>query len=582
MKISDTHTRATDTAFEKGDKVGLFATFSSKSISEERYIDNLKLEYGSNSSFIPEKIVFYPVGDATLDFTGYYPYQTTKIPANVSTVPISVQTDQSTTARRSQSDFLVAKASNIVSSENPVELEFHHKLFKMQITLTPKEGENINDLLKANPHIIATGFRTKANYNLDTDKITDTHEEADIIPHGAWSIKDGKLVGKEIIIIPQTVNPESQSLVMDWNGQIYTCPMPDLTIEGGTQCELDVTAMQTTNHILTGVIGAVFDWKTIEGKEIDNNGKTTSVHLLALSFSQSDIYRIYSGGRPIAEICKEYLKSENINSRAITIYPVDNEQSDLSKGTVLKLLDDERDINGGIISWNTTDNTFTYTSGSSKPVEVFYLNEAGEVLTEKPESSINISIIGHVIRDIRDGSVKEYPIVKIGTQYWMKDNLQATTYRDGTALAKQTELEQGSGYFQPAGQNTYFYNGDALLANELAPEQWRIANLADWNLLVEYIADTALLLKAGQWRTGETTYTGTGETGFNAIAYGLYNNKNGTALVNVDASASYWISGNSALTLADKAVLLMGHDTTVRFVDITPGSSALSVRCIKE
>lgn len=45
-KINKTNTRVTNTAFDKGDKVGLYAMLSSTPITEKRYIDNLQLECG--------------------------------------------------------------------------------------------------------------------------------------------------------------------------------------------------------------------------------------------------------------------------------------------------------------------------------------------------------------------------------------------------------------------------------------------------------------------------------------------------------------------------------------------------------
>ena len=72
-KINKTSTRVTNTTFEKGDKVGLYAMLSSTSIAEERYINNLQLECTGSSTLIPQKTVFYPVGDATLDFISYSP-----------------------------------------------------------------------------------------------------------------------------------------------------------------------------------------------------------------------------------------------------------------------------------------------------------------------------------------------------------------------------------------------------------------------------------------------------------------------------------------------------------------------------
>ena len=206
-KVSKTNTRVTNTAFEKGDKVGLYAMLSSTSIAKERYINNLLLECGEDAKLIPEKTVFYPVGDAMLDFISYSPYQSAEIAANSSIIPVSVQSDQSNAQKRSLSDFLIATQAKIASSEKAVELKFHHKLVKFNITLTPKGDENVEALLKANPRIIATGFYNKADYNLSTEEFTiHKEEDVDIIPYGIWSIKEGKLIGKEIIIIPQELS----------------------------------------------------------------------------------------------------------------------------------------------------------------------------------------------------------------------------------------------------------------------------------------------------------------------------------------------------------------------------------------
>ncbi|WP_300694425.1 fimbrillin family protein, partial [uncultured Bacteroides sp.] len=583
VKINNT-TRVINNTFEKGDKAGLFATFHSEPISGERYIDNLKLEYGTNNTFIPEKIVFYPVGDVSLDFISYYPYRDTGVPVASSIIPVAVYPDQNDKTKYSLSDFLLAKASNIENSEAPVELEFTHKLIKLQITISPKEEKDINELLKSNPHIIATGFKTQANYDLEKNEFTNVSKETDIIPYGTWKIENGKLVGKEFIVIPQTIGPNNQSFVMEWNGQIYTCKMPELTLESSTQCALDITAMQTNSHILTGVISTIKDWTTVEGKTTDNNDQTTALHIAALSFSESDIYRVYHKGKAIAEICKEYLKSETINSQAITCYPIQtNGKSDLSKGTVLKLMNDESNTAGGKINWDIEDNTFNYTPGNSTSINVIYFNEKGEVLTEKPETPNDINIISHTLRDLRSGSIKEYPIVKIGTQYWMKENLQATSYRDGSDIKHITEFGGEPGYFYTEKKVSYFYRGDVLTQKELAPEQWKVPDKKDWDSLVKYVGNVAILLETGEWKTNDDTYIATNETGFNAVPYGIYSGKDSsTKLLNENIAAAYWIRGESALTLNSKVAMLISTQSTIQFMDCTPEINALFVRCIKE
>ena len=586
-KINKTNTRVTNTAFDKGDKVGLYAMLSSTPITEKRYIDNLQLECGEKNVFIPEKTVFYPTGDATLNFISYYPYLSTGIEAGQSTIPVSVQTNQSSAKDLSVSDFMVASEKNVESSEEAVVLNYKHKLTKIKITITAGTGEDITKIYKANPQIIAVGFKSKAEYDTETDSFTNLREEADIIPFGEWSIVKGVLTGKEFIIIPQNADSETQSFIMEWNGKLYTCPMPELNMTGSTQCQIDIEAMQTTSHFLTGITGTVEDWLPGDSKDTNNSGGITTIHLAALTFSQSNIYRIYHEGKPIAEVCKEYLKSDNIDSRAIVAYPIkEDETGDLSKGVVLKFQDDKRAICGGIIQWNTDDSSFIYTEGNLQSVDKFYLNEKGEILLEETNNPISIDIVSHTIRDIRKGDSYEYPIVKIGTQYWMREDLCAMTYRDGTTLDKQTQLGEGAGYFRPQNTETYFYNGEAVLAGNLAPAEWKIPDSDDWQALKEYTKDGASILKTGEWevlKEGDTIDSGSNLTGFSAYPVGIWGaGKN----ISPKQLVCYWTLNETENSIPEQSISFTG--SSVKFsvaathVKNETYYKAFSIRCIKE
>ena len=66
----------------------------------------------------------------------------------------------------------------------------------------------------------------------------------------------------------------------------------------------------------------------------------------------------------------------------------------------------------------------------------------------------------------------------------MGKELHATTYRDGAPLKKQSDLgTDKAGYYKPDKYDIYFYNGESILAGELAPEGWKIPSDADWEQL---------------------------------------------------------------------------------------------------
>lgn len=75
FETSKAATKVTKNTFDIGDRSGIFAMLTGNSLDQQRYIDNLLLECSDNSKLISKKEVYYPEGDATLDFISYYPYQ---------------------------------------------------------------------------------------------------------------------------------------------------------------------------------------------------------------------------------------------------------------------------------------------------------------------------------------------------------------------------------------------------------------------------------------------------------------------------------------------------------------------------
>lgn len=139
-------------------------------------------------------------------------------------------------------------------------------------------------MLKANPRIIATGFKTQANYNLQDDTFSDFNGEADIVAFGKWSIEEGTLIGKEMVIIPQNANADIHSFTMEWNGKLYSCAIPDLDLESSTEYTINISSMQTNSNTFQGIIGKISNWKTGSNENTDNQKEYATIHLSALSF----------------------------------------------------------------------------------------------------------------------------------------------------------------------------------------------------------------------------------------------------------------------------------------------------------
>lgn len=593
-EISSTSTKVSGNSFDKEDEIGLFATFSDVDIDQDRYIDNLRLISNGNSELIPEREIFYPEGNAELDIVAYYPYDKGGIEAGSSYLPVSVQSNQSSAANLSTSDFLMAQVKEVNGSEEPIELEFEHKLTKIEIALSVSEGEDINDLLDADPYIIASGFKTRAQYDVLSGSFENLEHAADIIPYGKWEKKGEKLVGKEFIVIPQDENDGELVFVMEWNGRLYTCPMPDIEMESNMICEIDIRAFQTTSSTLSSATAHIKEWEYSTEAESNTEYDLSTVRIASLSFKDSHIYRVYYENRPVAEICKEYLLSDNasISSEAIVLYPVQNEKADWSQGIVLRLEGEEQPVHGGRIRWDEAHNTFEYTEGESEPVTQFYIDGSGAISLSKPNRPAHVNVKAYSLRDMRGGELQEYPIVKIGTQYWMREDLRATGYQEaiGGELRKLTRLNGKSGYVLQG--DTYFYPGETLLEGELAPYGWKIPDADDWDKLIAYVHRDASIIKGGVWKGISNTdevFPATNQTGLSLFPNGYYteNDKGETIRMNYEITAGYWAGKKDNQTsLPTGAVYLMHSNNVINFGNNKVANGeyyrALNIRCVKK
>lgn len=100
-----------------------------------------------------------------------------------------------------------------------------------------------------------------------------------------------------------------------------------------------------------------------------------------------------------------------------------------------------------------------------------------------------------VVSDI-DGN--SYNTVKIGNQWWMKENFKSTRYNDGTPIlhidSKEVWVNTTQGAFcnyendeNYSEEYGYLYNYYAIESGKLCPEGWRVPTLEDYKTLATYI-----------------------------------------------------------------------------------------------
>ena len=181
ISIATEITRATDTDFERDDKVGLYVVNYNGStpgtlVSTGNHVNNMRFIYSGN--WTPDEEIFWKDESTKADFYIYYPYTSTI--SNIATLPTSVKTDQSTEVNYKASDFLWGKSAGISPTKNAVSMSVKHLMSNIIIKLVPGDGYSQDDLTTAKVDIC--GLKTNATVNLTNGVITTTGVSADISP----------------------------------------------------------------------------------------------------------------------------------------------------------------------------------------------------------------------------------------------------------------------------------------------------------------------------------------------------------------------------------------------------------------
>lgn len=194
-------TKATESAFEQGDVIGIYVTEYQGETAPPLQIsgnwaNNVSVLFDGSSWNASRKIFW---GEGLMDVYGYYPYMT---PESIDSNPFSVMLDQSTPESDGQlsgyeaSDFLWCKVTGVDQSTETVQLQFRHCMSKMVIQLVkgpsyegefPEDAEvYIHSTVPTATIDFTTGSVTKDLFGematIKARKVNDSTFEAIIVP----------------------------------------------------------------------------------------------------------------------------------------------------------------------------------------------------------------------------------------------------------------------------------------------------------------------------------------------------------------------------------------------------------------
>jgi uncharacterized protein (TIGR02145 family) len=571
---------------ESDEEIGLYITIQPSTIDKTRYVDNMKFSYNQSSNcFLPEETIFFPEGNSSIcDFISYHPYKKDAIKKGESTMEVEAQTDQSDKTALDASDFMVATTIGVAASEDSVKLDFHHKLSLLNIRLKPISGYTTEMLLASNPTIKIKDVYTRATYDLKSDKFTGLNTKADIIPHGNWELKDDTLCGKTAILIPQILRQSHVIFELLIDGKLFECEMgTEYKLESGVAENNTINLQFSSDAIESSITTSVTDWSTRD-KEWTGNQIGTVIWTDKLNFNTSNVIKVMNKETQIAEICLEYLCTNEIQKQAVVIYPMANGKADLAKGLVIELKGETDEKHGGSVAWNASTNSLTYTAGTSPVIPCIYITEKGEIKTIRPVDALQIQLRPDLL--VGGDKTIEYPIVKIGTQYWTRANYKSLKYTDGTDIAygggadlkgnSVTVNNDTPQYYQCV--NAYFYYNAACVATgNLTPDGWRVGNETDYNRLKTYVKDNAGVLKhnEGTWEKNSNPITNL--AGFNGTGIGYFNKTYG----NNSKANGYWCAKDNEPTKVDKIFTLSSSDNKITIKNATIADMALLTRFVR-
>lgn len=232
----------------------------------------------------------------------------------------------------------------------------------------------------------------------------------------------------------------------------------------------------------------------------------------------------------------------------------------------------------------------TNNDGKSSEQEVDFLIEK----TDKFETGI--------LSDIEDN---EYNTVKIGSQWWMAENLRVTKYNDGEKLKTKagnfawSNLETGAFCWYNNDSLSYanaygaLYNWYAVETEKLCPAGWHVPSHEEWMLLEQELGMDEADLQEWQYRGNiassiKASYfwniiDDADYSGFSALPSG-FRSDNSDGFMGAYDEAIWWTSTDNSPVLWDKLPVMRAISVRNEAIYVSGVSAGegYSVRCLKD
>lgn len=249
MLHPNAQTRATETAFENSDSIGVYVTAADLDLQLGGNEVNNELFTYNGTTWTSKRRVYWNNG--THNVYAYYPFD--RKVNDVENYSFSVREDQSTKIAYTRSDFLWASSPNVTASSSPVTMQFAHKMSSVVVKL--EKGDDFEGDIPSNAEVFLYSTVTKANIDLSTGDVSKDNYA------GTSSIKCYKVNNTQYqaIVVPQNINSR-RPLVEVVVGDVSYLLEGKISYKPGYRHTITVTLDKNPEKIKIEVGGEIVNW----------------------------------------------------------------------------------------------------------------------------------------------------------------------------------------------------------------------------------------------------------------------------------------------------------------------------------
>ncbi|WP_440433216.1 fimbrillin family protein [Prevotella sp.] len=262
--ISTSITRVTETAFESGDRIGLYVVNLNDDGSHNdlkpsgNYVDNMRYTYSYSAwspdetvYWTPDETVYWKDNKTCADFYLYYPYQAAHV--NENPMVFKVEADQSNVNSYKNSDVIIGSTLNVAPSQTTVYIASKHVMSQVIIDLKPGEGFTDASLAASDVKVTLNIPAVSANIDLATGKVKPimNYDGESLTMTPMTPYKDGNVY--RVIVVPQEV-AQTNLIKVNVGGSDFLFSK-DFNFESGKSYTFNVTLAKESSGLNATITG---------------------------------------------------------------------------------------------------------------------------------------------------------------------------------------------------------------------------------------------------------------------------------------------------------------------------------------